>query len=39
MMVHRYEGQKQLKWELVFIAGLNGDSKAHTLRFALKYDF
>ena len=39
MGVHRYEGQKQLKWELAFIAGLNGDSKDHTLRFALEYEF
>lgn len=39
MGVHRYAGQKQLKWELAFIAGLNGDSKDHTLRFALEYEF
>lgn len=39
MGIHRYEGQKQLKWELAFIAGLNGDSKDHTLRFALEYEF
>ncbi len=39
MGVHRYEGQKQLKWELGFIAGLNGDAKDHTLRFALEYEF
>ena len=39
MGVHRYQGQKQLKWELAFIAGLNGDSKDHTLRFALEYEF
>lgn len=39
MGVHRYQGQKQLKWELGFIAGLNGDSKDHTLRFALEYEF
>jgi hypothetical protein len=39
MGVHRYEGQKQLKWELAFIAGLNGNSKDHTLRFALEYEF
>lgn len=37
--VHRYQGQKQLKWELGFIAGLNGDSKDHSLRFALEYEF
>ncbi|MEP1446461.1 MAG: hypothetical protein ABJK37_10170 [Paraglaciecola sp.] len=39
MGVHRYQGQKQLKWELAFIAGLNGDTKDHTLRFALEYEF
>ncbi|GAA0854813.1 hypothetical protein [Aliiglaciecola litoralis] len=39
MGIHRYQGQKQLKWELGFIAGLNGDSKDHTLRFALEYEF
>ena len=39
MGIHRYQGQKQLKWELAFIAGLNGDSKDHTLRFALEYEF
>lgn len=39
MGIHRYEGQKQLKWELAFIAGLNGDAKDHTLRFALEYEF
>ena len=39
MGIHRYQGQKQLKWELGFIAGLNGDSKDHTMRFALEYEF
>lgn len=39
MGVHRYEGSKQLKWELGFIAGLNGDSKDHTLRFSLEWEF
>jgi len=39
MGVHRYEAQKQLKWELAFIAGLNGAPKDHTLRFALEYEF
>lgn len=39
MGIHRYDGQKQLKWELAFIAGLNGDAKDHTLRFALEYEF
>jgi hypothetical protein len=39
MGVQRYQGQKQLKWKLAFIAGLNGDSKDHTPRFALEYEF
>jgi hypothetical protein len=39
MGVHRYQKQKQLKWELAFIAGLNGDRKDHTLRFAFEYEF
>lgn len=39
MGLHRYQGQKQLNWEMAFIAGLNGDSKDHTLRFALEYEF
>lgn len=39
MGIHRYQGQKQLKWEAGFIAGLNGDSKDHTLRIALEYEF
>jgi hypothetical protein len=39
MGIHRFEGQKQLKWELAFIAGLNGDAKDNTLRFALEYEF
>jgi hypothetical protein len=39
MGIHRYQGQKQLKWEMAFISGLNGDSKDHTLRFALEYEF
>lgn len=39
MGIQRYSGQKQLKWEMAFIAGLNGDSKDHTLRVALEYEF
>ena len=39
MGIHRFEGQKQIKWELGFIAGLNGDSKDHTLRVAIEYEF
>ncbi|MFC6440242.1 hypothetical protein [Bowmanella sp. JS7-9] len=39
MGVHRYEGQKQLKYEIAFISGINGDTKDHTLRFALEWEF
>ena len=39
MGIRRFDKQKQLKWELGFIAGLNGDSKDHTLRMALEYEF
>ncbi|GAA6183974.1 MULTISPECIES: hypothetical protein [Alteromonadaceae] len=39
MGIQRYQGQKQLKWELGFISGFNGDSKDHTLRFVLEYEF
>ncbi|WP_414828874.1 hypothetical protein [Alteromonas sp. H39] len=39
MGIRRFDGQRQLKWELGFIAGLNGDSKDHTLRMSLEYEF
>ena len=39
MGIKRFDRQKQLKWELSFIAGLNGDSKDHTLRMSLEYEF
>ncbi|MFT5542527.1 MAG: hypothetical protein ACI97K_000453 [Glaciecola sp.] len=39
MEIKRFEGQRQLKWELGFIVGLNGDSRDHTLRFALEMEF
>ncbi len=39
MGIKRFDRQKQLKWELGFIAGLNGDSKDHTLRSSLEYEF
>ena len=39
MGIKRFDKQKQLKWELAFIAGLNGDSKDHTLRMAMEYEF
>jgi len=39
MGIKRFDRQQQLKWELGFIAGLNGDSKDHTLRMSLEYEF
>lgn len=39
MGIKRFDRQKQLKWELGFIAGFNGDSKDHTLRMSLEYEF
>ncbi len=39
MGIRRFDGQKQLKWELGFIAGLNGDNTDHTLRMVLEYEF
>ena len=39
MGIHRFEGQKQLKWELGFISEVSHSGKDHTLRFALEYEF
>ncbi|MFT5636192.1 MAG: hypothetical protein ACI89T_001649 [Cognaticolwellia sp.] len=39
MGIQRFDGQKQLKWELGFITGLNGDDKDHILRAAIEYEF
>ncbi|MEG3767150.1 hypothetical protein [Alteromonas sp. 14N.309.X.WAT.G.H12] len=39
MGIKRFDRQEQLKWELGFITGLNGDSKDHTLRMSLEYEF
>ncbi|RDV26766.1 hypothetical protein DXV75_07200 [Alteromonas aestuariivivens] len=39
MGIKRFDGQQQLKWELGFITGLNGDNKDHTLRMALEFEF
>lgn len=39
MGIKRWDGQHQLKWELAFITGLNGDNKDHTLRMAMEYEF
>ncbi|BFT29242.1 hypothetical protein D210916BOD24_04180 [Alteromonas sp. D210916BOD_24] len=39
MGIKRFDRQQQLKWELGFIAGFNGDNKDHTLRMSLEYEF
>lgn len=39
MGIHRFKGQKQLKWEAGFITGLNGENKDHILRVAIEYEF
>jgi len=39
MGIKRFDRQKQLKWELGCSAGRNGDSKDHTLRMSLEYEF
>jgi hypothetical protein len=39
MGIHRFEGQKQLKWEAAFITGINRGGKDHTLRIAIEYEF
>ena len=39
MGIQRFDGQKQLKWEMGFITGFNGDNKDHILRLAIEYEF
>jgi hypothetical protein len=39
MGVQRFEGQKQLKWEVGFITGVDSRSKGHILRVAIEYEF
>jgi hypothetical protein len=39
MGIHRFSGQKQLKWEAAFITGINRGGKDHTLRMAIEYEF
>jgi hypothetical protein len=39
MGVQRFEGQKQLKWEVGFITGVDSRSKGHILRVAVEYEF
>jgi len=39
MGVQRFDGQKQLKWEVGFITGVDSQSKGHVLRVAIEYEF
>ncbi|MDG1815261.1 MAG: hypothetical protein P8J70_06310 [Glaciecola sp.] len=39
MGVKKFSPRQQLKWELAFIKGFNGDSKDHTLRAGLQWSF
>ena len=39
MGIHRFDGQKKLKWELGFISEISNSGKDHTLRLALEYEF
>ncbi len=37
--IQRFLGQKQLKWEAAFISEISQNTKDHTVRFALEYEF
>lgn len=39
MGIQRFSGQKQLKWEVGFITGIDSRSKGHVLRLAIEYEF
>ncbi len=39
MGIHRFEKQKQLKWEAGIIFGLTNESSNNTLRVAIEYEF
>jgi hypothetical protein len=39
MGIHRFNGQKQLKWEAGFITEIAHSGKNHTLRFSIEYEF
>ncbi len=39
MGIQRFDGQKQLKWDVGFITGLDRRSKGHVLRVAIEYEF
>ncbi len=37
--LHRFQGQKQLKWEIGFVTELSQVSKDHSFRLALEFEF
>jgi hypothetical protein len=37
--LHRFDGQKQLKWEAGFITEISQSEKNHSFRLALEYEF
>jgi hypothetical protein len=39
MGVHRFDGQKQIKWEAGFITEITQPGKDHTLRLSIEYEF
>lgn len=39
MGIQRFDGQKQLKWEVGLITGIDSRSKGHILRVAIEYEF
>lgn len=39
MGIQRFKEQKQLKWEVGFITGVDSRSKGHVLRVAIEYEF
>jgi len=39
MGIQRFDGQKQLKWEVGFITELSNSDKDHSLRVTLEYEF
>lgn len=39
MGLQRFNAQKQLKWEVGFITGVDSRSKGHVLRLAVEYEF
>ena len=39
MGIQRFDGQKQLKWEVGLITGIDSRSKGHILRLAVEYEF